>query len=786
MDGIHAYIIFFTGSLSVYMYMCDTDTITIYLSNQTVSGTQDDLAGTCNTTGLSRKEVVLTGTCTSPPILAWIGTYAIYSPWIEYKGCGRIKYYTFIPLQKDFIQKNFSTEPDIFKCFEHCQMTEIGHNYIGFQRYKCLCYYTGDIEIIPCNNTTITVCGDNQNFICGDQDNVTVIYEIKNLDMISKNDTGECGIVHINDNQTTFSSMECWNNASILCSNNGTLKSYPSKAEDWEQTVKFCRMQDELISSVVNVINGNLTNVTDGTYWVSAIRGIAYTSLQECVVVILTYNQPIFRSMACSKKVAILCSNNGTLTVYPTKKVNFDESVQFCLAQESLMSSVEDVINGSLLNVKDGTYWVSAVRDSPVQAFDNDFCVAAFIESGSKMIPLVESCDVKLPVTCRAGSADRLNFGTSTEKCDTTTNKENVSVLSQSLIQQNVIIIIAIGSTGFICLVLVLIVLIFKCRNVKNTKYSGNPKHSKHDRKDSNTHVYNMTLGNDDDDLNPTRKEIHVHATTQDKDYDDVDPNRMEMRKRVYTTTQAKDYDDLDPSRKEIHVYTTTHEKDYDDLDPNRKEMRVYTTTKDNDYDDVDPNRMEMRKRVYTTTQAKDYDDLDPSRKEMHVYTTTHEKDYDDLDPNRKEMHVYTMTQSKDYDDLDPNRKEMHVYTTTHEKDYDDLDPNRKGMHVYTTTQYKDYDDLDPNRKEMHVYTTTQSKDYDDLDPNRKEMHVYTTTHEKDYDDLDPNRKEMHVYTTTQGKDYDDLDPKRKEMHVYTTTQDNTSGYHTTIHADNT
>lgn len=60
-------------------------------------------------------------------------------------------------------------------------------------------------------------------------------------------------------------------------------------------------------------------------------------------------------------------TDNGTLTVYPTQKVNFDESVQFCLAQESLMSSVEDVINGSLLNVKDGTYWVSAVRDSPVQ-----------------------------------------------------------------------------------------------------------------------------------------------------------------------------------------------------------------------------------------------------------------------------------------------------------------------------------------------------------------------------------------------------------------------------------
>lgn len=62
------------------------DTLTIYLSNQTVSGTQDDLAGTCNTTGLSGKEVVLTGTCTSSPILAWIGAYATFSPWIEYKG----------------------------------------------------------------------------------------------------------------------------------------------------------------------------------------------------------------------------------------------------------------------------------------------------------------------------------------------------------------------------------------------------------------------------------------------------------------------------------------------------------------------------------------------------------------------------------------------------------------------------------------------------------------------------------------------------------------------------
>ncbi|XP_063411504.1 uncharacterized protein LOC134694425 [Mytilus trossulus] len=625
--------------------------INIYLSKKNVTGSTDDLTGTCNVTGLSRNEVVLIDTCTSSPVLAWIGAYAKYSPWIEYKGCGIILESNYIPLLK-----NFSTEPDIFKCFELCVMNFIKHNYIGFQRNKCLCYLTLDIEeIIPCDNTSITVCGDNQNFICGDQDNVTVIYEIKNLTMIATNDTGECGIVQINDNNTTFSSMECSNKAAILCFGNETTKAYPNRAENWEQTVKFCRTQDELITSIENAMNRSLVNITNGAYWVAAIRGISFRSLP---------------------------------------------------------------------------------------AFDNDFCVASIIENGKKMIPLVESCDVKLPVTCRAGSADRLGYGTSTEKGDTTTTMENVSVLSQSLTQQNVIIIIATGSTGFICLVLVVIVLIFKRRSVKNKKYSGNPQHSKHDREDSNTHVYNMTQGNDDDDLNPTRKEIHVHTTTQDKGYDDVDPNSMEMR--------------------------------------------VYTTTKDNDYDDVDQNRMEMRKRVYTKTQAKDYDDLDPSRKEMHVYTTTHEKDYDDLDPNRKEMHVYTMTQSKDYDDLDPNRKEMHVYTTTHEKDYDDLDPNRKGMHVYTTTQDKDYDDLDPNRKEMHVYTTTQSKDYDDLDPNRKEMHVYTTTHEKDYDDLDPNRKEMHVYTTTQGKDYDDLDPNRKEMHVYTTTQDNTSGYYTTINADNT
>lgn len=37
------------------------------------------------------------------------------------------------------------------------------------------------------------------------------------LDMIVTNDTGECGIVQINDNKTTFSSMECSNKAAILC-----------------------------------------------------------------------------------------------------------------------------------------------------------------------------------------------------------------------------------------------------------------------------------------------------------------------------------------------------------------------------------------------------------------------------------------------------------------------------------------------------------------------------------------------------------------------------------------
>lgn len=63
----------------------------------------------------------------------------------------------------------------------------------------------------------IAIMGDTQW-----QKNSVILYKFHScyldLDMVSKNDTGECGIVHINDNQTTFSSMECRNNATILCS----------------------------------------------------------------------------------------------------------------------------------------------------------------------------------------------------------------------------------------------------------------------------------------------------------------------------------------------------------------------------------------------------------------------------------------------------------------------------------------------------------------------------------------------------------------------------------------
>lgn len=89
-------------------------------------------------------------------------------------------------MQIDFTQMNFSTEPDIFKCYEHCRMNYIKHNYIGFQRNKCLCFYNVDIEIVLCNNTNVTVCGYNQNFICGGRDNVTVIYEIKSKYSITR------------------------------------------------------------------------------------------------------------------------------------------------------------------------------------------------------------------------------------------------------------------------------------------------------------------------------------------------------------------------------------------------------------------------------------------------------------------------------------------------------------------------------------------------------------------------------------------------------------------------
>ncbi|CAC5398152.1 unnamed protein product [Mytilus coruscus] len=529
MNRIHTYIIYLTGLLSLFIYICDTDTITIYLSNQTVPGTQYDLSETCNSTGLSRNEIALIGTCNSSPILAWIGAYASYSPWIEYKGC-RISKRDAIVVQIEFTHKNVSVEPDIFKCFQSCQMFSSKNIYIGFQRYKCLCHFTVDVEeILLCDNNSVTVCGDNQKFICGENDNITVIYEIKNLDMILKNNTGECGIVQINGNQTnqtTFSSMKCSNKAAILCFDNGTLKAYPNKTENWVQTVKFCRTQDGLISSVENAMNGNLLNITDGTYWVAAIRGVSYSSLQDS---------------------------------------------------------------------------------------GNALCVASFVINGGKMKPIVKSCDLNLPVSCKGGGSDRWNGSlrdcrTSTEKIYTTTDMTNVSVLSLLLNQRNLIITIAsgtFGSIGFICLVLVTFFRISSRRNMKNKKKSGNPQHQNCDR--------------DYDDLDPNRQEMHVYNTTQDRDYVDLDPNRQEMH--VYNTTQDRDYVDLDPNRQEMHVYNTTQDRDYVDLDPNRQEMHVYNTTQDRDYVDLDPNRQEMH--VYNTTQNKDYDDLDPKRKDMHVYNTT-------------------------------------------------------------------------------------------------------------------------------------------------------------------
>lgn len=55
---------------------------------------------------------------------------------------------------------------------------------------------------------------------------------------------------------------------------------YPYKTENWGSAVQYCQTKDGLVSSVENVGNGSFINVTDGTYWVSAIRGVSYTSLQ--------------------------------------------------------------------------------------------------------------------------------------------------------------------------------------------------------------------------------------------------------------------------------------------------------------------------------------------------------------------------------------------------------------------------------------------------------------------------------------------------------------------------
>lgn len=54
----------------------------------------------------------------------------------------------------------------------------------------------------------------------------------------------------------------------------------PNKTDKWEKAVLFCLKHGWLISSVQNIMNGILPNKTEGTYWVSAVRGTSYTSLQ--------------------------------------------------------------------------------------------------------------------------------------------------------------------------------------------------------------------------------------------------------------------------------------------------------------------------------------------------------------------------------------------------------------------------------------------------------------------------------------------------------------------------
>lgn len=55
----------------------------------------------------------------------------------------------------------------------------------------------------------------------------------------------------------------------------GNFTAYPTKRENWNESVRFCNSQDGSISSVENVRNGRLLNVTESTYWVSVIRRIS-------------------------------------------------------------------------------------------------------------------------------------------------------------------------------------------------------------------------------------------------------------------------------------------------------------------------------------------------------------------------------------------------------------------------------------------------------------------------------------------------------------------------------
>ncbi|XP_052099027.1 uncharacterized protein LOC127733749 [Mytilus californianus] len=289
------------------LFVLCVDSENAVLSKSKTSGKQ--LSQICTPVGLNRNRLLRPRMIkrSTKRELVWIGAIVLYTPWMDFKGCGSLKENINLQDQKH----NNNSELSLYECHQKCSNTS---DYIGLQDHICYCLSATHLKKkFSC--THVKKC---EEFLCYNRNKPTVVlYALNSTFPVNNSYIEQCGVFNFYDD-VSFGSKRCSDTSHPVCYTNKTNfktnKGHGNRSLSWRKSMRFC--ENTSPSSVTNLQSDN-HHMIHGSYWTTSVRAARFIPVKDapedppfhCVAAYISENNTIGEHVIehCDNILPVLC-----------------------------------------------------------------------------------------------------------------------------------------------------------------------------------------------------------------------------------------------------------------------------------------------------------------------------------------------------------------------------------------------------------------------------------------------------------------------------------------------